>query len=118
MKREFLKDLGLNGDIIEKIMTEHGRTVTQLKGENAAFADKLKLDGIISSCGARDATVISALIGEKSADEAQKQIEGLKKTSPWLFADNKLPTFSAPADYPADDGLDCFRLGAGLKQAL
>lgn len=30
MKREFLKDLGIEDETIEKIMTEHGKTVLRI----------------------------------------------------------------------------------------
>src|SRR5690625_4961117 len=41
MKREFLKELGLEDEAIDKIMAEHGKTVNETK-EKAEKADELK----------------------------------------------------------------------------
>lgn len=41
MKREFLEELGLEKDVIDKIMAEHGKTIQNLKQEQEVF-DQLK----------------------------------------------------------------------------
>lgn len=42
MKREFLKDLGLESEIIDKIMAQYGADVEKLKAENSAQAENIK----------------------------------------------------------------------------
>ena len=41
MKREFLEELGLEKEVIDKIMAEHGKTIQNLKQEQEVF-DQLK----------------------------------------------------------------------------
>ena len=41
MKREFLEELGLEKEVIDKIMAEHGKTIQSLKQEQEVF-DQLK----------------------------------------------------------------------------
>ena len=41
MKREFLEELGLDKEVIDKIMAEHGKTIQNLKQEQEVF-DQLK----------------------------------------------------------------------------
>lgn len=48
MKRKFLEDLGLEADVIEKIMTENGNDVNTLKA---------KLDDLNSQLGVKDITI-------------------------------------------------------------
>lgn len=40
MKREFLKELGLEENLIDKIMSEHGTTVNALKAENKTLTEE------------------------------------------------------------------------------
>lgn len=42
MKREFLKDLGLESEIIDKIMAQYGADVEKLKAENSEQAENIK----------------------------------------------------------------------------
>lgn len=42
MKRDFLKDLGLESEIIDKIMAQYGADVEKLKAENSAQAENIK----------------------------------------------------------------------------
>lgn len=42
MKRDFLKGLDLEGDVIDKIMAQYGADVESLKAANAEQADKIK----------------------------------------------------------------------------
>src|SRR5690625_7834364 len=41
MKREFLEELGLDKEVIDKIMAEHGKSIQSLKEEQEVF-DELK----------------------------------------------------------------------------
>jgi len=42
MKRDFLKDLGLESEIIDKIMAQYGADVEKLKAENSEQAENIK----------------------------------------------------------------------------
>lgn len=42
MKRDFLKDLGLEPEIIDKIMAQYGADIEKLKAENSAQAENIK----------------------------------------------------------------------------
>ncbi|PSL41711.1 minor structural protein GP20 [Salsuginibacillus halophilus] len=67
MKREFLKELGLENEAIEKIMEEHGKTVNSIK-EEAGNAEELQqqLDEYKQAMDDRD----------KQLKELNKQAEG------------------------------------------
>ena len=39
--REFLKSLELDGEVIDKIMAEHGKVITSLKEKNDSYRDEL-----------------------------------------------------------------------------
>lgn len=69
MKRDFLKGLGLEDEVIDQIMAEHGKTVNAIKGD----ADTLK-----ASIGGKDTEIegLKAQIAKRDAD-----IEALKKSS-------------------------------------
>ena len=43
MKRDFLKDLGLESEIIDKIMAQYGADVEKLKAENSEQAENIKV---------------------------------------------------------------------------
>ena len=43
MKRDFLKNLGLEDDIVDKIMEENGKDITDLKTKIANLQDDLKV---------------------------------------------------------------------------
>lgn len=62
MKREFLKELGLADDAIEKIMAENGKDINELK-----------------TAGATAQTTIADL--QKQISDRDKQLETLKKSS-------------------------------------
>lgn len=61
MKREYLKSLGLEDSVIEKIMTEHGKSVTELK------ATQLDLEGQLNA-------------HKKQVAERDNELETLKKS--------------------------------------
>ena len=42
MKRDFLKDLGLEPEVIDKIMAQYGADIEKLKAENSAQAENIK----------------------------------------------------------------------------
>lgn len=42
MKREFLKELGLESEIVDKIMAQYGADVEKLRAENSAQAENIK----------------------------------------------------------------------------
>lgn len=70
MKREFLKNLGLEDEVIDKVMTENGNDLTNLKTTIATLQDDIKIkDGVIETKN----TKISEL--EKVDIEALKTAE-------------------------------------------
>lgn len=42
MKRDFLKDLGIDGEVVDKIMAEHGKSITKLQDKFNAKDTELK----------------------------------------------------------------------------
>lgn len=72
MKREFLKDLGLEADVIDKIMAEHGKTIEESKKKLADVED------LKSQIEEKDKTIkeLSDQIKDGKADA--KTIEELK----------------------------------------
>ena len=76
MKREFLKDLGIADDVIDKIMAEHGRDVQ---------AEKTRADKAASDLAERDKTIETyktqvAELEKKSGDneDVKKQLKELQ----------------------------------------
>lgn len=70
MKRDFLKNLGLEDDVVDKIMEENGKDITDLKTKIANLQDDLKVkEGVIETKN----TKISEL--EKVDVEALKTAE-------------------------------------------
>ena len=69
MNREFLKDLGLEKEAIDKIMAENGKDIEKAKGDNASQSDKIK----------ELETENKSL--KENLSERDKQLEELKKVS-------------------------------------
>ena len=69
MKREFLKELGIEAEAIEKIMAENGKDIEKAKGSSEENASKVKeLDAENKSL-------------KETIAERDKQLEQLKETS-------------------------------------
>lgn len=103
MKREFLKELGLADDVIEKVMAETGKDINELK--STAEASKTTLADLQKQISDRD----------KQLDDLKKSSgdnEALKKQITDLQAANK----QAKTDYDAD--LKKLTLGSKINVAL
>ena len=68
MKRKFLEDLGLESDIIEKIMAESGKEVTALKA---------KADDLTEQINVKDTTIAEK--NNKIAELEKVDVEAIKK---------------------------------------
>ena len=80
MKRSFLEELGLEKDVIDKIMDENGKDVEKAKG---SLADVQKeRDDLKKQISDRDEQLESLKKAKGNSEELQKQIEQLQ-------ADNK-----------------------------
>ena len=101
MKKEFLKNLGLDDDVISKIIAEHNR-----------IAEMSVIENLVSSSGAKAPEVVMMLIDKSDASSAESQISQLKGDYPWLFMDS-CPAFSAHCESEGE-APDPFRYGAGL----
>ena len=99
MKREFLKDLGIESEAIEKIMAENGKDIEKAKGSSEQNAGKVKeLEAEVASM-------------KDTIAERDKQLEKLKETSgdneqlkaqiDKLTADNKAATEKHEAEMAA-----------------
>lgn len=77
MKREFLTELGLEAEQVNKIMAEHGRTVNSLKDE----ADKAKEDAeeLKSQLSERDKQLKDLNKKAEGNEELQAQIKQLQE---------------------------------------
>lgn len=71
MKRSFLKELGLETDIIDKVMTEYGKNVEKYKSENADLL--LEIKELKSNTVDTDKAIKEAL--EKQKEEHQTQLD-------------------------------------------
>src|SRR5690625_3594996 len=80
MNREFLKNLGLEDDAIEKIMKEHGKTVNELK-DKASNADNLQkqIDDYKEQITERDKQLDDLSKQVKDNEELTAEIERLKE---------------------------------------
>lgn len=71
MKRSFLKELGLETDVIDKVMTEYGKNVEKYKSENADLL--LEIKELKSNTVDTDKAIKEAL--EKQKEEHQTQLD-------------------------------------------
>src|SRR5690625_3731690 len=80
MNREFLKNLGLEDDAIEKIMKEHGKTVNELK-DKASNADNLQkqIDDYKEQIKDRDKQLDDLSKQVKDNEELTAEIDRLKE---------------------------------------
>lgn len=87
MKRKFLEDLGLEGDAIEKIMTEAGKDVTSLKARVDDLTEQLNVkettisekNNKIAELEKVDVEAIKTAEYERGKTEGSKEIEDFKK---------------------------------------
>jgi chromosome segregation ATPase len=80
MKRSFLEELGLEKDVIDKIMNENGKDVEKAKGSLADV--QAERDDLKKQISDRDEQLESLKKAKGNSEELQKQIEQLQ-------ADNK-----------------------------
>lgn len=73
MKREFLKDLGLEGDVIDKIMDENGKDINGLKNQLS------ELDTIKEQVSERDKQIESLKKQSEGNDNLKNQLADLQK---------------------------------------
>jgi chromosome segregation ATPase len=79
MKREFLTDLGLETEQVNKIMAEHGKTVNPLKDEaDKAIEDADELKGQLSD---RDKQLKDLSKKAEGNEDLQKQIADLQENN-------------------------------------
>lgn len=86
MKRDFLKNLGLEDDVVDKIIAENGKDVTELKTKIANLQDDLKVkDGVIETKNAKitelekvDVEALKKAEYEKGKAEGSAEIEKFK----------------------------------------
>lgn len=87
MKRKFLEDLGLEADVVEKIMTEAGKDVTSLKARVDDLTEQINVkDTTISEKNNKiaelekvDVEAIKTAEYERGKTEGSKEIEVFKK---------------------------------------
>lgn len=68
MKRKFLEDLGLEADVVEKIMAEAGKDTTALKA---------KVDDLAEQVNVKDTTIVEK--NKKIAELEKVDVEAIKK---------------------------------------
>ncbi len=69
MKRDYLKELGLEEEVIDKIMTEHGKSVQKLK----------ELEGVKEDLEEAKKTIENLEKANKDNESLQKEIESYKE---------------------------------------
>lgn len=87
MKRKFLEDLGLEADVIEKIMAEAGKDITSLKARvddlteqiNVKETTILEKNNKIAKLEEVDVEAIKTAEYERGKQEGSKEIEEFKK---------------------------------------
>ena len=87
MKRKFLEDLGLEADVVEKIMTEAGKDVTSLKARVDDLTEQLNVkettisekNNKIAELEKVDVEAIKKSEYERGKTEGSKEIEVFKK---------------------------------------
>ena len=85
MKRDFLKELGLEDEIIDKVMAEHGRGVENAKGGKKELEDKIEL--LEKQIKEKDSKIDELAKGSDDAETLKKQILELQETNKKQTAD-------------------------------
>jgi len=78
MKREFLKDLGLTDEVIEKVMSEHGKDVQDVNSKLASAEQER--DSFKSQVDDRDNQIKGLSDKADNNEELNSQIEKLQST--------------------------------------
>lgn len=103
MERKFLKDLGLADDVIEKVMTENGKDINELK--SAAETSKTTLADLQKQISERDKQLDTLKTSSGDNEVLKKQITDLQEA-------NK----TAKTEY--DTSLKKITLGSKIETAL
>jgi chromosome segregation ATPase len=103
MKREFLTDLGLEAEQVNKIMAEHGKTVNSLKDE----ADKAKddADELKSQLSDRDKQLKDLSKKAEGNEDLQAQIKQLQDDNKKVKDDYEQKLTEKTFDYSLDKAL-------------
>ena len=80
MKREFLTELGLESEQVDKIMAEHGKSVNSLKEENDKLKQKAdEAEELKEQIKSRDEQLEKLSKSAKGNEELEKQIKELQE---------------------------------------
>jgi chromosome segregation ATPase len=109
MKREFLKDLELSDEVVDKIMAENGKDINNLKGQMTSLTQER--DGLKGQVSDRDNQIKE--LGEQAGNsqKLQDQIAGLQqkiKTNDETAASNLLKV-------KQDNAIQNFLKDAGVR---
>lgn len=112
MDKDFLTNLGVEGDTADAILSEIGRSEDELLGELSAEARSLRISAAAKEEGVRDEQLLRLVIGD--APDIEAAVKSAKKTHGWLFAESETPMFSAATE-AAENHTNPFAHGAGLN---
>lgn len=76
MNREFLKELGFEKDVIDKVMVEHGKAVQEVKTNLATVEQELA--GVNEQLAQRDADIAEIKKGAGNNEELTQQLSDLE----------------------------------------
>ena len=79
MRRDFLSNLGLEQDVIEKIMTQYGSDIEKLKSQNKMLSEDVERLTSELDIAKRESTDSS--LKDEKLNELNSQLESLKKQS-------------------------------------
>lgn len=79
MNREFLKELGLDGEVIDKVMAEHGKSLQGAKDSEQTIADlKSQVQSLTESKTSYETQLEDLKKSAKDSKDLQKQIADLQ----------------------------------------
>lgn len=79
MNREFLKNLGLEDDVVDKVMAEYGRSMQELKPTKEKFEElQTEKQSLEKKLNELQQTLASKEESLQSLDELKKQVESYK----------------------------------------
>ena len=114
MKREFLKELGIEKEDIDKIMSEHGKTIETLKAEKSTLdTEKTTLTGKITELNTTITDRDTQLEDLKKSSGNKEELEGKIAT---MQTDNA--TALAEAKKTSDDTIAALQLDNALNVEL
>lgn len=123
MKREFLKNLGLADDVIDKIMTENGNDINAAKGDTASLQQQIaakdtEISGLNDQIKQRDADIKKLQESVSGNEDLSNKLAELQTKYDQDTADLKKQLDDQKAEFETSAATEKFFEGVEFSSAL